>query len=125
MASPAEVRFSKRRSVQPDVFVVPLVNDRPASSFNDVKRLTLVVEVISPSSARIDRYKKRQLYQSEGVPEYWIVDADGCFVERWRPGDEEPEILIESVTWSPQDDVAPLAIDLRAFFRRVHEGSKA
>ncbi|MBK8649270.1 MAG: Uma2 family endonuclease [Gemmatimonadetes bacterium] len=86
LIAPEEVAFSQRRSVEPDVFVVPLVHARPATCFEDVQRLVLAVEVISPSTARADRYRKRHLYQSEEVPEYWIVDPDARFVERWRPG---------------------------------------
>jgi Uma2 family endonuclease len=117
---PAEVAFSRRRSVEPDLFVVPRIDGRRATHFDEVKRLVLAAEVISPSTARSDRYKKRHLYQSEGVPEYWIVDPGARFVERWRPGDEEPEILIESLAWAPGDGVEPLVIDLPAYFRRVH-----
>ncbi|MBK8058391.1 MAG: Uma2 family endonuclease [Gemmatimonadetes bacterium] len=118
--APAEVAFSPRRSVEPDLFVVPRMDGRRATHFEEVQRLVLAVEVISPSSARADRYRKRHLYQSEDVPEYWIVDPDARFVERWRPGDDAPEILVESLAWTPQEDVEPLVIDLVALFRRVH-----
>ena len=118
--APAEVAFSPRRSVEPDLFVVPRMDGRRATHFEEVQRLVLAVEVISPSSARADRYRKRHLYQSEDVPEYWIVDPDARFVERWRPGDDAPEILVESLAWTPQEDVEPLVIDLAAYFRRVH-----
>ncbi len=125
MSAPAEVAFSRRRVVEPDVFVVPLVEGKLASRFEEVGRLTLVVEVISPSSARSDRYKKRHLYQSEGVPEYWIVDADARYVERWRPSDEEPEVLIETLEWKPLENEPPLVIDLAALFRKVYgEGER-
>ncbi len=118
--APAEVAFSPRRSVEPDLFVVPRMDGRRATHFEEVQRLVLAVEVISPSSARADRYRKRHLYQSEDVPEYWIVDPDARFVERWRPGGDAPEILVESLAWTPQEDVEPLVIDLVALFRRVH-----
>ena len=118
--APAEVAFSPRRSVEPDLFVVPRMDGRRATHFEEVQRLVLAVEVISPSSARADRYRKRHLYQSEDVPEYWIVDPDARFVERWRPGDDAPEILVESLAWTPQEDVEPLVIDLAGYFRRVH-----
>jgi Uma2 family endonuclease len=118
--APAEVAFSPRRSVEPDLFVVPRMDGRRATHFEEVQRLVLAVEVISPSSARADRYRKRHLYQSEDVPEYWIVDPDARFVERWRPGDDAPEIVVESLAWTPQEDVEPLVIDLAALFRRVH-----
>ena len=118
--APAEVAFSPRRSVEPDLFVVPRMDGRRATHFEEVQRLVLAVEVISPSSARADRYRKRHLYQSEDVPEYWIVDPDARFVERWRPGDDAPEIVVESLAWAPQEDVEPLEIDVAALFRRVH-----
>ena len=35
----------------------------------------LVVEVLSPSTAKNDRQLKRQICQRAGVGEYWIVDA--------------------------------------------------
>jgi len=34
----------------------------------------LVVEILSPSTSRHDRFTKLMLYQHAGVPEYWIVD---------------------------------------------------
>lgn len=44
---------------------------------------TLVVEIISPYSRRIDRVRKLQLYARYEVPYYWIVDPaqrtiEGC-----------------------------------------------
>ena len=35
---------------------------------------TLVVEILSPSTTRIDRVRKRELYAQYGIPYYWIVD---------------------------------------------------
>ncbi len=36
----------------------------------------LVVEVLSPSTARIDRGTKRLAFEGAGVPSYWLVDPD-------------------------------------------------
>ncbi|MBK9410344.1 MAG: Uma2 family endonuclease [Gemmatimonadetes bacterium] len=118
--APAEVRFSPNRVVQPDVFVVPFIGGRKPARLDDVHRLILAVEVLSPSSARADRHSKRHLYQSQSVPEYWIVDPANRFVERWRPGDDAPEVLLDSLTWTPREGGEPLVIDLAAYFRRVH-----
>lgn len=42
---------------------------------------TLAVEVLSPSTARSDRYTKKQLFERHGVPYYWIVDPEARAIE--------------------------------------------
>jgi Uma2 family endonuclease len=111
--APADVEFSPRRLVQPDLFVVPWADREPASS-RDISRLVLAVEVLSPSTARADRHVKRRLYQDEGVAEYWVVDPDARLIERWRPADTRPELCDESITWGPREDVPPLTISFEA-----------
>ncbi len=41
----------------------------------------LVVEVLSPGTAKNDRGVKKAVYESSGVPEYWIVDPAGKSIE--------------------------------------------
>lgn len=41
----------------------------------------LVIEVLSPSTTRHDRFTKFNLYQRAGVREYWIVDPAGKSVQ--------------------------------------------
>ena len=41
----------------------------------------LVVEVLSPSTARFDRGKKKDAYERAGVKEYWIVDTFAKSIE--------------------------------------------
>lgn len=118
MLSPADIVFSPRRLVQPDIFVIPALAV-PQRAWTDVKSLLLAVEVLSPSTARADRHRKRAIYQSEGVPEYWIVDGDARLIERWRPADERPEILAERLEWQPHADLAPFVLDIPAFFAAV------
>ncbi len=114
--SPADVELDPHTLVQPDVFVTA---KRRAKDWTEILPLRLAVEVLSPSSARADRRVKRPRYQRAGV-EYWIVDLDARLVERWRPGDERPEIVAEQLEWRPEPSVPPLTIDLPAFFREVH-----
>jgi Uma2 family endonuclease len=60
--------------VQPDVIVVcdkSKLNDRGCKGAPD-----LVVETLSDSTARRDRWVKYNLYKNAGVREYWIVDTD-------------------------------------------------
>ena len=116
--SPADIEFSPRRLVQPDVFVVPKTT-HSVSSWRDVRTLRLAVEVLSPTTARADRHRKRLIYQSEGVGEYWIVDLDARVVERWLPGDDRPEILAEALRWQPSGAPKAFYLDLASFFNDV------
>ena len=118
--SPADISFSEDRLVQPDVFVAPPgPSGRRVREWSEIRGLLLAVEVLSPSTARADRQTKRRLYQEEGVPEYWIVDLDARVVERWRPGDERPEIVAATLTWQPDPSAAPLHLDLSVLFHEV------
>ena len=117
--SPADIEFDPRTLVQPDIFVAPFVAGRRPRTWPEIRELLLAVEVLSPSTARADRQVKRRKYQRQGVPEYWIVDLDARLVERWRPGDERPEILEGRLVWHPAGAPEPLVIDLAAFFAAV------
>ena len=103
------------------MFVVPRVEGRVPRGWADVGRLLLAVEILSPSSARADRIVKRRLYLAHDIAEYWIVDLDARFIERWRPGDERPEILTERIEWCVSPDSPPLVIELQSFFAEVLE----
>ena len=116
LAAPADVTFSPRRLVQPDIFVVPDTGQGRPREWKDVRRLSLVVEVLSPSTARADRWRKRTIYQSERIPEYWIVDPDARLVESWKPDDERPAVIAEVLRWQPKSDVPALEINLPEFF---------
>lgn len=35
-----------------------------------------IIEIVSPTSRRMDYYTKLSLYQASGVQEYWIVDPE-------------------------------------------------
>jgi Uma2 family endonuclease len=118
LSSPADIEFSRHRLVQPDVFVVPWSETRPRE-WRDVTSLLLAIEILSSSTARADRHRKRLLYQTQRVPEYWIVDLDARVIERWRPDDERPEIIAETLTWQPRPGLAALSISLEAFFAEV------
>ncbi len=73
--APIAVTFSRRRELQPDLSVWPLMADgHGATQFEDVGRLLLAIEAWSPGTTRNDRVKKRPVYQQEGVPEIWLVD---------------------------------------------------
>jgi Uma2 family endonuclease len=120
--APADVEFDQANMVEPDVFVVPLVEGRAPRTWEEAERLMLAVEVLSPSTKRADRQIKRRLYQRQGVPEYWLVDPDARVVERWRPADERPTVLTAHLAWQPDPSVPPLEIDLAEYFREALGG---
>lgn len=101
LLAPAEVAYEPGVLVQPDLFIAPLVQGRRPATWQEVGRLLVAIEVLSPATARADRGVKRRLYQRQQVPEYWIVDVDARLVERWRPHDERGELLAEELLWRP------------------------
>jgi Uma2 family endonuclease len=114
--SPADIELSPHTSVQPDLFVVPDEGRGEPQSWSEIRRLLLVVEGLSPSTASYDRVKKRPAYQKAGIPEYWILDIDSRLVERWTPGDSRPEVITDILEWCPKPDIDPLRIELAQVF---------
>ncbi|HTO73236.1 MAG TPA: Uma2 family endonuclease [Gemmatimonadales bacterium] len=102
--------------VQPDMFVVPLTDAR-AMAWDRLRDLRLVVEVLSPSTARHDRFTKRLEYQRRGVPLYWIVDPEERVVEIWTPDDHLPRFERERLVWSPAGAEAVFTMALADLFR--------
>ena len=119
MVSPSDVRRGDRRRnrVQPDVFVVRMQDGRRPEYPYELHDLLLAVEVVSPSNPILDYQVKRELYQREGVGEYWIFNPEARNVSRWRGRDDPGEVLSKEVTWQPEGMSAPLVIDLPSFFR--------
>ena len=117
--APADIEFDDRNMVEPDLFVIPLVEGPRPRKWADVGRLLLAAEVLSPSTARHDRFTKRRLYQAHGVPEYWIVDLDARLIERWRPDQERPDIIADTLRWQPSPGKPALDLDLPGYFADV------
>ena len=116
--SPADISWSEDTLVQPDVFVADLDQARTLD-WLEVKTLLLVIEVLSPSTARYDRFTKRRLYQEVEIPAYWIVDPDRRLVEQWTPDRELPDIEQREVTWHPAGAAHAFTINLEELFRPI------
>jgi Uma2 family endonuclease len=122
--APFAITFGPKTEVQPDLVAFGLNDDGSAPDFREPGRLTLAVEVLSPSTARVDQYKKRPLFQRYRVHEYWIVDVGNRLIARWRPDDEEPEVVIDAMSWQPIRGLEPLPLDVVAYFRDVYREGK-
>lgn len=118
LSSPADIVLGARTLVQPDVFVIERQPGKPLRRWEDVGVPVLAVEILSPATATRDRGAKRRIYQRAGVGEYWIVDLDARLIERWRPGDERPEILDARLVWQV-GELPEATIDIPALFDRA------
>ena len=67
-----ELITSKKAEVVPDIAVYCDKEQRFRRGFLGIPQL--VVEVLSPSNSFDDTVKKKDLYESYGIPEYWIAD---------------------------------------------------
>ena len=119
ISSPSDVELEPEFISQPDIFVVPKDESRRVMAEGlPVRELLLAVEVLSPSSSRHDRVRKRPLYQRH-VPDYWIVDLDARLIERWRSGDERPELVTQTLSWHPAGATTAFELELPGYFESV------
>lgn len=74
--SPLDVVLPSGEVVQPDIFFLNARQAERARSANRVNDVPpFLVEILSPGSVKHDTVTKRNLYEKNGVREYWIVDA--------------------------------------------------
>ncbi len=118
LGSRADISWSPDTLVSPDVFVVPLHEARTLD-WSKVRDLLLIAEVLSPSTARFDRFNKRRRYQDAGVPLYWIVDPDDRRIEVWTPPDTFPRFEAQRLVWHPAGAGEPFALELADLFRPI------
>jgi Uma2 family endonuclease len=81
--APVDVQLSEFDIVQPDLVIILNVNVHKITPSKIKVAPNLVVEILSPSTASIDRTKKKDLYERTGVSEYWIVDPFEQQVDQW------------------------------------------
>lgn len=115
--SPADISWGGRADllVQPDLFVVNEQESR-AREWLDITHLHLVIEVLSPTTARYDRFTKRLLYQEMQVPLYWVIDIDQRRAEVWTPEATFPVIETDVLSWQPAGASSPLHVQLAPLF---------
>ena len=64
-----------------------------------------VAELLSASTARLDRTRKMPIYAREGVPFVWLVDPRDRTVEAFRLG---PDGYVLIASWGSEEDAAVL-----------------
>ena len=122
LPAPIDLVLSRHDVVQPDLLVV--VGARPAAvTERDVQGPPdLAIEVLSPSTRRLDRGRKRALYDRAGVGEYWLVDPEGEKVTVHRRAEGGLRVVAELARKGGTPLTTPLlpelAIDLDELFRK-------
>lgn len=81
--APIDVILSDITIVQPDLVYVEARRLASITSRGIEGPPTLIVQVLSPSTARIDRTTNLQLFARHGVPYYWIVDPEARVIEAY------------------------------------------
>ena len=81
LCAPLDVALDDVTVLQPDLVVVRTDDIRQARG--QIRPL-LVVEILSPSTRRIDLTLKHSRYESAGYPSYWVVDPDEPSMTAWE-----------------------------------------
>jgi Uma2 family endonuclease len=79
----------------------------------------LVVEILSPSTAKQDRFLKPQRYAELGVAHYWIVDPEEQRIECYRRAGNAFQLVVhgEGTSTLTHPDWDELTVDLAALWR--------
>jgi Uma2 family endonuclease len=70
-----DVVFTKWDVVEPDLVYVASDRSDILTDLNVQGAPSLVIEILSPGTRRMDELRKRHLFDRGGVREYWIVDG--------------------------------------------------
>ena len=92
--------------VIPDASINCQVKSRKGNSFINAPQF--VLEVLSPSTAKYDKTEKKEIYRSEEIPEYWIIDMQKRIIEIYDldyDGGEPKYYLIDKVTESSGEEI--------------------
>ena len=119
LPGPADIELEPDSTLSPDIVVFSGVEGRRIRHWTEVTSLLLVVEVLSPSTARTDRVKKRDYFLRNDVSEYWIVDLDARVIERWKHGDTRPDIVSDDELRTPIREDTTIVIDVKDLFARI------
>ncbi|BDU49920.1 Uma2 family endonuclease [Haliovirga abyssi] len=82
-----DVLLSEEDIVKPDILVVCDENKLTDKNINGAP--DLVIEILSPSTAKRDKVLKYELYKKSGVKEYWIVDPYNLSIDVHNFKDEK------------------------------------
>ena len=86
------IKKDDKNYVEPDISVIcdkSKLSDRGCEGAPD-----FIIEIVSPSSRRMDYYKKCTLYAESGVRGYWIVDPEKQRTMIYRYEDDAAPMIV-------------------------------
>lgn len=75
-AAPFDVYFDRTNAHQPDLIFVSRKNIGILTDAGAEGAPDFIVEILSPSTAHLDKKSKRRVFARCGVKELWLVDPD-------------------------------------------------
>lgn len=91
--------------VEPDITVV--CDHSKLDKYGCKGAPDFIIEILSPSTARLDNFVKLNLYQRAKVREYWVVDPLNATVNVYLPDETERLVVSEVYT---RKDVAKVTV---------------
>lgn len=104
---PVDLRMSEDKIVIPDITFYLNTNESEVEAPGGGSLVgvpDLVVEIISPSSVRIDRVQKYRAYAEFGVRHYWIIDSESRVLQAYR---WEENRFVDEAVMSDEDQFSP------------------
>ncbi|MDQ2905939.1 MAG: Uma2 family endonuclease [Ktedonobacteraceae bacterium] len=110
--SDMRVQVAQDKYYLPDISVTCNVEDR-RRDVTSIRSPRLVVEVLSPSTAKVDRVEKLAAYQAcPTIAEIVLVDQFAPYVEIWRRAEEDANTW-HYAHYGPGEEVEFASLDVR------------
>jgi len=78
------LKFSEGNGTQPDIVFISNASRQRVHPYYMDGAPEMVVEILSPSTRKLDRGKKMALYAKHGALEYWQIDPENQIAEFFR-----------------------------------------
>jgi len=121
--SPTDVFLDEKNVFQPDLLFISEDNKDIISERGIEGAPDLIIEVLSPSNAYLDRNIKKDIYFEKGVKEYWIVDLANQTLEIYTLAQKDkrkPHLYLVEKGTVKSTIISTLKFDVGAVFKAIN-----